>query len=92
MEDFTSKRTVAAENFINRPGVVGNDDDKVLNRVENSSHYNDENDINGSTVTITTLMSNLSVDSPVFIPSVNGATDSVKNDLAEEKNNNIHGE
>jgi len=90
VEDFTNKHTTV-ENLTNGSGVVGNDNSEVLNGVNsNSQSNNDDNDTDDSgdtpTITITTFMSSLSVDSPVFIPSVNGTADSIKNDSAEEKN------
>ncbi|GBB98288.1 hypothetical protein RclHR1_03190020 [Rhizophagus clarus] len=74
MEDFGNKRTTA-ENLTNQPDNDNNSE--VLNGENNTGkNKNDETDTNDyadtPTVTLTTMMSNLSVDSPVFIPSVNG--------------------
>jgi hypothetical protein len=86
LEELANKRTTT-ENSTNEPD---NDNSEVSNG-ENNNGKNNNNDnytddsAHTPTVTLTTLMSNLSVDSPVFIPSINGTADSVKNDSTEEK-------
>ncbi|PKC05546.1 hypothetical protein RhiirA5_420784 [Rhizophagus irregularis] len=82
LEDFANKRTTT-ENLTNE---YGNDNSGMLNGENNyGENNNNDNETDYSTVTLTTLMSNLSVDSPVFIPSVNGSADFMKNDSTEEK-------
>jgi hypothetical protein len=87
MENFANKRTTVTEDSTNGPGVIGNYDKESLDRVDNDGQ-NDDNDTDDSadtpTVTITTAMSNLSINSSVFVPSNNGAADSTKDDLTEE--------
>ncbi|CAI2183931.1 10837_t:CDS:2 [Funneliformis geosporum] len=72
MEDFTNKCVVSAENFNSVLGVVSNDRTEINNMTQNN-YDNNNTDGSADIPTITTLLSNLSVDSPVFIPSGNRA-------------------
>ncbi|RIA85623.1 hypothetical protein C1645_879166 [Glomus cerebriforme] len=77
MEEFTNKHTATDENFT--------DNNEVLYSQNNENNDDTDDSSDNPIVTITTYMSNLSVDSPVFVPSVNGATDFMKNNLTEKK-------